>query len=163
VRHINQMQKTDRDNHVAEKVSAAIRQLLDEDPHLLRVDASERSISHRLGLHLTSEFPEWDVDCEYNRDHHKIKRLILLEPCSIDASSDCGSPVYPDVIVHKRGTSENLLVIEVKKSTSNVPDGRDVEKLRAFRKDLGYQYGLFLRLKCGEENCAVEKQEWIDA
>jgi hypothetical protein len=46
------------------------------------------------------------VDPEYNRDGHEVKR------------SD-GVIVVPDVIVHHRGTSDNLLVIEVKKSTTN--------------------------------------------
>lgn len=76
------MRDRDRHNHVAEKVLEAIRQLLEKDSHLLRVNASERSISHRLGLHLANEFPDWDVDCEYNRNDHEIKRLHLLEPCA---------------------------------------------------------------------------------
>jgi hypothetical protein len=41
--------------------------------------------------------------------------------------------------VHHRGTIENLLVIEAKKSTT-AATGRDVEKLRAYKAEHGYQF-----------------------
>lgn len=64
------------DDVIAIRVVAAIRSLLTQDKHLLQIDASERSISHRLAVHLTSQFKDLDldVDCEYNRDQHDIKR-----------------------------------------------------------------------------------------
>ena len=56
--------------------------------------------------------------------------------------------VYPDVIIHQRGSEEhNLLVIEAKKS-GNSGDG-DRQKVRAYMRHLGYEYGLFLRFDTG--------------
>lgn len=149
------------DKPLANQVVAAVRSLLASDKHLLQVDASERSISHRLALYLTSQFADLDVDCEYNRDHHKAKRLRRTGPCARSSEDTDGSPVYPDIIVHRRGTEENILVIEIKKSTSSVSDDCDLEKLSAFREELGYKTALFLRLECGGDNPTVSISRWI--
>jgi hypothetical protein len=125
----------------------ALDELLGNDRSLLEADANERAITHRLGVYLAVLFPSWDVDCEYNRDGHEVKALS-------------GQVVVPDVIVHRRGTQENLLVIEVKKTTSNESDEADKKKLRAFREQLGYQNALFLKLACGLERAGVEEVEW---
>lgn len=148
------------DKAIASKVLAAIRSLLMSDKHLLQVNANERSISHRLALYLTAQFADMDVDCEYNRDSHEIKRLQLNGSCDRSADTD-GSLVYPDIIVHRRGTGENTLVIEIKKSTSSVSDECDLEKLRAFRNALEYKTALFLRFQCGVANPTVSKSKWI--
>jgi len=52
---------------VADAVSAALATLFERDTHLFAVDANERSITHRLAVHLAPHFPGWDIDCEYNR------------------------------------------------------------------------------------------------
>jgi hypothetical protein len=101
-----------------------------------------------------------DVDCEYNRDRHETKRLRFRGPCARSSETD-GSPVYPDIIVHRRGTDPNILAIEIKKSTSFVSDDCDIEKLSAFRDELGYVAALFLRLQCGAEKPAVSISRWI--
>src|SRR5262249_33648847 len=66
--------------------------------------------------------------------------------------------VFPDVIVHRRVTPDNYLVIETKKSTSHVPHAYDHAKLQLFTRDfdpepfnLHYSFGLFLVLRAGEE------------
>lgn len=52
--------------------------------------------------------------------------------------------VYPDVIIHQRGSEDdNLLLIEAKKS-GNSSDG-DRQKIRAYLQHLDYDYGLFVR------------------
>jgi hypothetical protein len=155
-----QLAKDAPNKTIANKVIAAVRLLLTLDKHLLQVDASERSISHRLALHLTSQFPDLDVDCEYNRDHHETKRLSLPGPCARSANTD-GSPVYPDIIVHRRGTEENVLVIEIKKSTSSSNDDNcDLEKLSAFRDELKYGAAIFLKLQCNESP-TVYSSQWV--
>ena len=55
---------------VKKRVIAAICALYRHDRELLAVDANERSITHKLAEHLQREFPEWHVDCEYNRVGH---------------------------------------------------------------------------------------------
>jgi hypothetical protein len=147
------------DREIAEKVFAAIDELFQRDAALFEVDANERSISHRLAQYLTSRFPEWDVDCEYNRDGHAPKRLLLGQP-PVDAADTDGARVFPDIIVHHRTQADNLLVIELKKSTSNVSDEADHAKLRAFRDELGYRHGLFLCLASDTDNPAVVTATW---
>jgi hypothetical protein len=51
-----------------------------------------------------------------------------------------GVSVFPDIIVHKRNTKRNLVVIEVKKDTNRQDPQWDLKKLRAFRADPHYAY-----------------------
>ena len=131
------------------RVIQAAEALLTHDAYLLTTDLNERSITHKFAEHLQREFPEWDVDCEYNRDHDDPKRLEL--PSRHDISSDDlnGKTVFPDIIVHRRGTDENIVVIEVKKSTNPESDEWDMRKLEAFRNQLGYRVALFFRFRTG--------------
>ena len=134
---------------IKEKVNNAIDSLVERDIFLLKNNVNERSISHRLAVYLEYQFEEWDVDCEYNRDHDRIKSVILHKIDSI--SSDIkpndiyAKTVFPDIIIHKRNREENLLVIEMKKSTNTQSKDFDLEKLKAYRKDLGYTQTLFIK------------------
>ena len=109
---------------------------------------NERSITHKLAEHLRSVFPAWDVDCEYNRRHDDPKRLQISrkDVCSDDLHA---STVFPEVIVHKRGSDQNFIVIEVKKSTNPESEERDLKKLNAFKAELGYELAIFLKIACG--------------
>jgi hypothetical protein len=135
--------ETAPDREVAEHIRTALFRLFREDAYLLRADANERSISHRLALYLEEEFPQWDVDCEYNRDRHEPKRLHL-DPEPEQSDDAQGTTVYPDIIVHERGESRNLLAIEIKKSNGESAE-KDFRKLWVLRHELGYQCALFLR------------------
>lgn len=70
--------------------------------------------------------------------------------------------VFPDIVVHRRATSDNLLVVEVKKTTSHISSERDIQKLQAFREQLGYQYALFLKFVTGESEIGVAEMRWIE-
>ena len=41
------------------------------------MDANERSLTHKLAEYLQCEFPDWHVDCEYNRHGLDVKRLAI--------------------------------------------------------------------------------------
>jgi hypothetical protein len=135
------------DAAVAQKVSEAVERLLAHDADLLILDVSERAITGKLAGYLRSLFPEWHVDCEYNRDGQRAKIVT-------------GQVVVPDVVIHRRGKPENLLVIEVKKSNSRESDERDMEKLAAFTSELGYANALFLKFVVGTGYPAVEIARW---
>ena len=132
---------------VKKRVIEAICSLYRYDRELLDVNANERSITHKLAERLQREFPEWHVDCEYNRVGRETKKLIVNvgnpEPDDLDVKT-----VFPDIIVHRRMTDENLLVIEVKKATGRDDTG-DIEKLERFTKvrEYRYEYGLLLKLR----------------
>jgi len=127
-------------------IIAAICMLYRNNSELLDVNASERSITHKLAEHLGNEFPSWHVDCEYNRHGSDIKRLSFdfekLEPFDLEAKT-----VFPDIIVHRRRTDQNLVVMEVKKATG-FEATKDIEKLKAFTgsPEYGYRHGVFLKL-----------------
>ncbi|MCL4678252.1 MAG: hypothetical protein KJ017_06625 [Alphaproteobacteria bacterium] len=131
-------------------MTEALEKLLVADFDLLEHDANERSISHRLAVYLESYFPGWNVDCEYNRDGHEPKRLSLQVDASVNLDDSHAKTVYPDIIVHKRGTDQNLLVIEIKKSSNPESDGKkDKEKLKAYKSELGYKHAVFILINVG--------------
>jgi len=136
---------------IEEKIKNAIKILIAKDGFLLQEDVHERSISHKLAEYLQQEFEDWHVDCEYNRDNHQPKRLKLpVEQVTTDNPE--AKTVYPDIIVHRRGSDDNLLVIEIKKSTSQGDDNFDWQKLSAFKQQLKYKFAVFIKFSIGE-NC----------
>src|SRR4030042_3754738 len=48
------------------KIKIALGILFKNDSFLLEKDVNERSISHKLAEYLQEQFPDYDVDCEYN-------------------------------------------------------------------------------------------------
>jgi hypothetical protein len=129
--------------------------------HLLRTDASERSMTHRLALHLTPLFPEFDVDCEYNRDGFDVKRLALHERPVQDDDTEAVT-VFPDIVVHRRGHNDaNLLVIEVRKTSSAVNADYDMLKLNAFKHELKYRHDVHLTLGLDGSGTPATQLTWL--
>ncbi len=141
-----------------EAVARALSELLDNDQDLLGVDANERSITFRFALYLQQHFPDLTVDCEYNRDGIEPKRLGHLELYP-DSEDDDAKTVFPDVIVHQRGTRKNHLVLEFKKSTSHVDRQIDLRKLRGYKQQLGYEHALFVEVGT-EGKAIITALEW---
>lgn len=143
-------------------VLAALERLVTSDAYLLIYDANERSVSHRFGVYLQSELPQYHVDCEYNRTGVDPKRVNNLR-VKTDICDTDGRTVFPDVIVHLRGCKKNYLVVELKKSTSAVGREFDLQKLRGYKGDsrLNYEYALFIELAAGGQS-DVSYVEWID-
>ena len=137
-----------QDEGVARRIVEALDRFLAEDAALLEANAHEQAITSRLGYHLQHAFPEWNVDCEYNRDRHEIKTLG-------------GQIVVPDVIVHQRGEEKNLLVIEAKKSNSAGEDQADLEKLQSFKDELNYKHALFVKFTVPPDTVGIEDVQWV--
>lgn len=146
-------------------VALALRKLLADDFQLIEVDANERSISHRLAIYVEDglkvrNHTAWHVDCEYNRDglHPKATDLFTER---VDNGDEHACTVYPDIIVHRRGTKDNLLVIELKKSSSNIPPDKDRQKIESYcRAPLSYRYALFLKLRTDDRQVEPWTEEW---
>jgi hypothetical protein len=135
---------------VPSMVARAIEESLKENVKLLELDVNERSITHKIAEQLQKVFREYDfdVDCEYNRDRHEPKLLDL--PIDMVATNETeAKTVYPDIIVHKRDSKENLVVIEAKKSTNSDTE-IDVLKLKQFKKKLGYSFCYQLKIEVGK-------------
>lgn len=144
---------------VRRRVETALKQLSVLDSYLLEHDVNERTITHRFAIYLENHFDGWDVDCEYNRPAGGLKHLFSEverrlaevsgeEPLTRDT---LGRTVYPDVIVHRRGTRENLLAIELTKSTNPVPEDFARSKLSGYKDhpDLRYRYACLVQLEVG--------------
>lgn len=140
-------------------INESIDQLLRSDSELLYIDANERSISHRLALYIEPFFHGWNVDCEFNRNHDDPKRLDIQRR-NIRSDDVQATTVFPDIIVHRRGTDQNLMVVEMKKTTSTEDDGYDLGKLDAFKNQLGYQYAVFIKLQTGRQ-AGIENIQWV--
>jgi len=143
--------------------------------------ASERAIAHRLAVYIENEFRKVGlitdtgpvvVDCEYNRhlDGAKIQRIpdslkSIVEKAKRRPkpdSDDDGFYVFsvaPDIVVHERGNDkQNLLVVEVKKTTNLEIPEYDRLKLECFTNkssDYGYKLGAVVAV---EDNLAPGKR-----
>jgi len=140
-------------------LNASLDLLLSDDVDILWLDINERTISHRLAFYLETHFPGWNVDCEYNRDHEDVKRLNIKRR-NVMSDDTQATTVFPDIIVHRRGTDQNLLVIEMKKTTSQESDDYDYGKLLAFKKQLGYKFAVFLKIGT-DSNAGIYRIEWV--
>lgn len=141
-------------------VARALFALLAKDGFLLKVDANERSIAHRFAGYLQEQLPSLHVDCEYNRDGIDPKRIQKFH-VSPNLQDTEAKTVFPDVVAHIRGTDNNFLVIEMKKSTNTVDRQFDIAKLRGYKKGLNYKYALFVEFYIGEEP-DISDVMWID-
>lgn len=145
---------------IGDVVINALRSLLEHDRYLLEVNANERSITFRFALYLQSQLPDWTVDCEYNRDGIDPKRLGHLD-VDPDSEDDEAKTVFPDVIAHRRGREDNLIVLEFKKSTSRVDREIDRRKLLGYKRQLGYTYGLFIEVATDTNQANISQLEWV--
>lgn len=151
-------------------LNSAISHLYTKDSFLVNEDVNERSISHRLAVYLQEEVNDleqgWDVDCEYNRigvseieGEYLTKRMNL--PPRTDVASDdvTAKTVFPDINIHhrgKEGPENNLLVIEMKKNSSE--DGYDFEKLSQYGSELDYQWGVYINITADGADCTWWKE-----
>lgn len=137
-------------------ISAAIERVLAYDSALLEDRTGERSIAHRLAVYVEREFPGWHVDCEFNRqgelDERGTKRVTPRAPLLIESRPGQGSvDVTPDIIVHQRRRSRNLVAIEVKPSGSADLE-KDRAKLRQYLSEphLKYAFAVLVTYRDGE-------------
>jgi hypothetical protein len=127
-------------------VQDAIRLLFANDAFLPETDVAERAIAARLMCYLLPHFPEHHIDVEYNRHGLETKRINLPE--QYDGART--GRIYPDVIVHQRGHDcENLLVIQIKKSTNRETRDYDRAVVEAMKQDFQYRRGLLIELPAG--------------
>jgi len=97
-----------------------VRKLYSEDAQLIAGRVHEQAVTACLKRYLHDEFPESDVDCEYNRDDRNAD--------DIKRDPD-GAAMRPDIVVHRRRTRTNLLAIEVKPYWSTVDREEDFARL----------------------------------
>jgi len=131
------------EDQLCKKMEKALRAFFRKDGKLLHVNTNERSISHKVAEHLQIQFPDMNVDCEYNGrgDRGEVKK----SPGNQGKPKNQMRRVFPDLIVHKRLSDNNkCLVIEIKKKNGNL--ATDILKLKEFTDKDGYGYTVGLLL-----------------
>ena len=143
-------------DEVESRIDSALDKLVSQDRYLFETKLGERCIAHRFAVHLADVFPNWDVDCEYNRNGHLFKEIRLTEECrALLRKSD---RVVPDIVVHKRGASgPNLVAIEIKRA-GQPGKSCDLAKLRGYMCLLGYSYGLYVCFDAGPVAQHIEER-----
>jgi hypothetical protein len=130
-----------------DKIVGALTDFYSRETHLLERGFGERALTHRFAVALERQFPEWDIDCDYNRLGERTWRLPKASIVSTD--DDLGKSIYPDIVVHRRAIPENLLAIEVRKAGNHQPPEHDRHKLRAMTDPhlwFAYRTGAYLTL-----------------
>lgn len=141
-------------NMIKKAVIDALEHFYLNDRYLIDKNVHERSLTFRLGMYLQQEFSGWDVDCEYNKNCETFHENKLLSSRCVHEQrfhcEDCNDrkkcTVFPDIIIHKRGAEQNLLVIEAKCNANKQQIEEEKEKIEAYLNEptLRYSYGLFI-------------------
>jgi hypothetical protein len=137
------------------KVVAGLGEFYARETFLFAKDLGERTLTHRLAVHLERQFPGWEVDCDYNR---LGERTLRLPHGSIVSTDDAlGKSIYPDIVVHQREIPNNLFAIEVRKSANHQPPEHDRHKLRALTDPhLWFAYWIGVYLVLGKNGVVSE-------
>ncbi len=110
---------------------------------LRRVDPGEPYVVSQLFLRMHARFRDWDVGNEYDRVEDITKRLRHFNPAT---GKELEADIIPDLIVHRMGVRDNLLVVEVKRHINHDTE-RDVWKLRGMTAQQGeYRYAVGVHL-----------------
>ena len=133
---------------ISKIIASAISALQAKQPMLFQPDddIAERTVSSAISAYFNPAFPEYEVNCEYNRmtDEYgtQIPKRIHRDPNAENQSS-----VYPDIIVHQQSNGENnLLVVEIKMQWKNGKKEDDYNKLTGYKKELNYAFAIYLEL-----------------
>jgi len=133
----------------------AKNEFLEKEKTIIKNDTNERTLTQRLAFYLELQlrknikYENYSVDCEYNRKEEDIKRLKF-------GKNTDKKEIYPDIIVHQRKIKNNLIAIEMKKTTSRNTDKRkDIEKLEALtdrKNNYHYTLGIYFELDITDNN-----------
>src|SRR5450631_214843 len=129
------------------RVITALQELFAHESVLFARDLGERTLTHRLAVHVERQFRGWNVDCDYDRLGERTLRLPHGTIISTD--DHLAKSIYPDIVVHQREIPNNLLAIEVRKAANHQPPEHDRHKLQALTDPhlwFAYWIGVYLVL-----------------
>ena len=99
-----------------------------------------------MAIYIEQEFPDYHVDCEFQKDWKEPKILQRFKTSEAENSG----LAYPDIIVHHRGSKDNFVVIEAKTSRTHDICKQskacfcDQCKLWAYRDELKYRHAFYV-------------------
>ena len=134
-----------------DKVVAALKEFYAREVFLFEHDLGERTLTHRLAVYVERQFPDFEVDCDFDR---LGPRTLNLPRGSIVSTDDhLGKSIYPDIVVHQRAVPNNLLAIEVRKASNHQPVEHDRHKLRALTDPhVWFAYWIGVLVTLGKNN-----------
>jgi hypothetical protein len=136
------------------KLVVALQEFYAQEAFLLERDLGERTLTHRLAVHLEKHYPGWQVDCDYNRLGERTLRLPHGTIVSTDDT--LGKSIFPDIVVHQRAIPNNLLAIEVRKASNHQPIEHDKQKLKAMTDPhVWFAYGIGVLLALSKTNIGM--------
>lgn len=134
-------------DEIESAIWTAVQRFAERDHYLAQMNVCERSMTHKIAGYLESSFPDWDVDCEYNRNGHGPK-IVDLPGYTLGRWK--GRKTYPGIVIHRRGDNKrNLLILEAKKrlrADFTTTDDLDRQKIEAYVRDLHYFAGCMLTI-----------------
>ncbi len=139
-------------------IDNSLREVYLNHYYLIEKKVHERSIVFWFGIYFyqclqKTIYKECDLDFEYNKNLDNVKRTETFL-----------NGTYPDLILHKRGTNEdNILVLEFKPWWNN-NSSRDIEKLKDFLNQDGeyrYKFGAFVRFEKERPEVEIIKGEIV--
>lgn len=130
-------------NKIIFLVTKSLQTLYEKDCEIISNHTNERAIVFRFGIYFNNEveknklnylnYLNYKVDIEYNRNIEEPKRLKSEKI------------VIPDLILHKRGSNDNnLLVIEFKTfwNSNQEEDTKKIENFCNSKGEYKYRYGI---------------------
>ena len=105
-----------------DKVVTALSEFYAREAFLFEKDLGERTLTHRLAVHLEKQFPGWEVDCDYDRLGERTLRL----PHGIDRL-DRRSSRQIDLSRHRRAPARD----SGKSARDRGPQGRQPSAARS--------------------------------
>ena len=137
-------------------INAAVDKLYQKDGTVLRKedDMQESTIIHRLAMYLEEYFQQdgYVVDIEYSKMSRTYNGVcenvgtLLVGKLSKSPIGAGKNDIYPDIVVHKRDTNDNLIEIEVSIAWRNSGKLHDLRKVNEYMKLLRYTHGVYVEL-----------------
>jgi len=143
-------------------LNRALDTFVERAEHFVAAAANERSMSHRIAVDLEQELPGYEVACEYKRDGFDVNRLEAM-PHPPSPKSDEAVRVFPDIIVHRRGSNDhNWLVLDMKQAAAGTDPPYDLHKLHAFQRELHDAWAVHLHIGRLRNGPLVRTTHWTD-
>lgn len=146
-------------------INEAFRLLYENDSHLIynwsfsdekrdtKHHVGERSIVFRFAHYLQNliieedELKEFNLDCEYNRNGAECKSLPSFP-----------NGTFPDLIIHKRGSNDDNLLIMEFKTYWNIDRENDIRKIMEFvdiNGEYRYKIGISVLIEQNRPKVAI--------
>ncbi|MDU6750364.1 MAG: hypothetical protein E6447_22175, partial [Bradyrhizobium sp.] len=75
------------------RLISALQEFYARERFILDRDLGERTLTHRLAVHIERNFLGWDVDCDYNRLGDRA--MLLPRGSIVSTDDDLAKSIYP--------------------------------------------------------------------